>query len=81
MTNSQMKPGRYLRWHEARKRIAWIQTRLAEGMTVQLTTYTKATRYTAKHATMFRAARDGAYVQRGKYWDCIDGCHLTAYRR
>jgi hypothetical protein len=80
MTNDEMKPGRYLRWHNARKRIAWIQAKLAEGHTVQLTTYTTATRYKAKHADMFRATRTGAYVQRGKAWDCIDGCHVTAFR-
>lgn len=79
LTNQDMTPNRFLRWHKARQRIAWIKARLAEGATVQLTTYTRATRYTAKHAEMFRATKTGALVQRGKRWDCIDGCDVRAF--
>ena len=78
MTNEQMKSGRYLRWHKARRRIAWILARLAEGRTVQIATQTRAVRYTAKHAAMFKATKSGAFVQRGKAWDCIDHTNLTA---
>lgn len=80
MTNEQMKSSRYLRWHNARRLIARINAALADGYTVQLTTYTRYTRYTAKHIGMFRADRSGAYVQRGKRWDCIDYVKVTAYR-
>ncbi len=57
LTNAEMKEGRYLRWHQARQRIAWIKEHLAAGRTVQLTTCTKATRYKAKHADYFKATR------------------------
>jgi len=79
MTNDEMKAGRFLRWHTARRKIDWIKTRLSEGCTVQLTTYTKTTRYKAKHADMFKANRNGAWVQRGKSWDCIDGVNIQAF--
>lgn len=79
LTNDQMKAGRYATWAKARKKVAWIAAQLAKGNTVQLTTYTRATRYTAKHASMFKASKAGAYVQRGKAWDCIDGCDLRAF--
>ena len=80
MNNSDMKPGRYLRWHRARVLVAQINEALGSGATVQLTTALQVTRYTAKHAGMFRATRTGAYVQHGKRWDCIDYCKVTAYR-
>lgn len=79
MTNEQMKPNRFLRWAKARKRIAWIKAQLGAGKTVQVATALKATRYTAKHLDMFKAARNGAFVQRGKNWDCIDGCDVRAF--
>jgi hypothetical protein len=79
MTNEQMKENRYLRWHKARKRVAWIKQNLAAGRTVQLTTYTKATRYTTKHIDWFKATKTGAYVQQGKGFVCIDGCDVRAF--
>lgn len=79
LTNAQMKAGRYATWANARKKVAWIQAQLAKGNTVQITTYTRATRYTAKHASMFKATKTGAYVQRGKAWDCFDGSKLSAF--
>ena len=79
MTNEQMNDGRFLRLHIARKRIAFIREHLAAGHTVQLTTHLKAVRYTAKHIYMFKATKSGAYVQRGKAWDCIDHCDLRAF--
>jgi hypothetical protein len=79
LTNDQMKAGRYARWAAARKKVAWINDQLSRGRTVQLTTYTRATRYTAKSAIAFKATRTGAYVQRGRHWDCIDGCDLRAF--
>ena len=79
LTNDQMIAGRFARWAEARKKIAWIKEHLAAGHTVQLTTYTKCTRYKAKHMDMFKATKSGAYVQRGTAWDCIDGCDIRAF--
>jgi len=78
MTNAEMKSNRYLRWHKARCRIAWILARIAEGHTVQIATHTRAVRYTAKHAAMFKATKSGAFVQRGKVWDCIDHTNISA---
>lgn len=79
MTNDEMKANRFLRWHNSRRKVAFIQKHLAAGHTVCLTTHTKQVRYTAKHAEMFRATKTGAFVQRGKAWDCIDGCKITAH--
>jgi hypothetical protein len=79
MTNDQMKVGRFLRWHKARQRLAWIQARLAEGYTVQTSTYLRSVRYKAKHADMFKATKAGLFVQRGKNWDCIDFCKIEAF--
>jgi hypothetical protein len=80
MTNQEMKPNRFLRWHNARVLVGKINSALENGAIVQLTTYTHATRYTKKHIGMFKACKSGAYVQHGKRWDCIDGCKVTAYR-
>lgn len=80
MTNDSMKAGRFLRWHRARKLVGNINAALESGAIVQLTTHTRATRYTRKHLGWFKATRSGAYVQSGKRWDCIDGCKITAYR-
>lgn len=79
MTNDEMKANRYLRWHNARQKVAWIKEHLAEGRTVCITTYTKQTRYTAKHADMFRATKSGSYVQSGKTWLCFDGSKVSAH--
>lgn len=79
MTNDQMKPNRYARWAKARKVISFILSNLEAGKTVQIATYTKAVRYNAKHKEMFKATKTGAYVQRGKSWDCIDGCNIQAF--
>lgn len=78
MTNAEMIKNRYLRWHNARAKVAWIKAQLAAGRTVCLTTHTKQTRYAAEHADMFRATKTGTFVQRGTAWDCIDGCKITA---
>jgi predicted RNA-binding protein YlxR (DUF448 family) len=78
MTNEQMKEGRFLRFHKARKMIAFIKANLQAGRTVYVCTMTKATGYTAKHVDMFKATKSGAYVQAGKRWNCIDYCNLIA---
>jgi hypothetical protein len=80
LTNSQMIAGRFLRYARTRKRIAWIKGQLAKGHIVQLATYTKATNYHAHHADMFKATKAGAFVRRGKSWDCIDLCELRSFQ-
>lgn len=79
MLNSKMTEGRFLRWHKARQRVAWINSHLEAGHTVMLCTYLKAWKYNKRHLGMFKATRTGAYVQRGKSWDCIDGCLIRIY--
>jgi hypothetical protein len=79
MTNDQMKANRFARWNNARKLYAGIQAALAGGKMVQVATYTKATRYTAKHADLFVCKKDGVYVKRGKALDCISGTKIQAF--
>jgi len=76
LTNEQMTPNRFGKWSQARKRINFIKNQLRAGKTVYICTYTRATPYTAKHYDWFRATKTGAYVQRGKGWDCIDYCAI-----
>lgn len=78
LTNEQMTPNRFGRWASARKRVAWIQARLAEGRTVYVCTMTRQTAYTSKHADWFKATKSGAYVRQGKGYVCIDPCGLQA---
>lgn len=77
--NSDMKAGRYQRWHEARKRIRWIWDRLEEGRTVYVTTATSSTAYRPKHKGLFVATKSGACVHNGKSLVCIDYCKITAH--
>jgi hypothetical protein len=79
MTNDQMKAGRFLKIHKGRRMFRFITANLNAGNSILVRTYTKATRYKAKHVDMFRLAKNGdVFVQRGKSWDCINGCGITA---
>lgn len=78
LANEKMKAGRFLRWHNAKRKLAWINERFAEGRKVYIKTATRITVCTAKHAEMFRATRTGLYIHRGKNWDCIDFCQISA---
>jgi len=69
-----MKPGRFLRWQQARKTAAKIAGHLTSGGTAVIGTPVRATFYTRKHVEMFRAASSGLYVRNGVRWDCIDYC-------
>mgnify|MGYP007034017986 FL=1 len=79
LTNDQMKPNRFARWSKARKQFAFIQSALASGKTVQVTTNLRATRYTAKHADLFICKKDGIYVRRGKGMDFIGWANIQAF--
>ena len=79
MTNEQMTPRRYLRWQMARRKVAAIKSHLSQGHEVYLCTMTRAIKLTAKNIDMVKATKSGAYVQRGKGWDCIDGCGIQVY--
>jgi hypothetical protein len=72
MTNDQMKPERYLKWHNYRRRLARIQATLAAGGVVQVVGYGKVLEADRRHAAMFKATRTGVYLQRGKAWDCLN---------
>ncbi len=64
----------------ATEKLSWIKSHLAAGHTIQITTYLRVTRYTAKHAEMFRVDGTNALVvQRGRHWDCIDHCKISAF--
>lgn len=76
MNNDQMKAGRFLRWHQARRTAARIAAHLDSGGTVIVATCTHATVYSKRHAGMFRATRSGLLVRSGKRWDCIDYCAI-----
>jgi hypothetical protein len=76
MTNDQMKPGRFLRWQQARRTAARIASHLNSGGRVVVGTYTRATVYSRRHADSFRATRSGLYVRIGKHWNCIDYCAI-----
>lgn len=72
LTNSQMKPGRFLKLHRSRKALRFIRENLEAGRMVQIATNTRATRFKRQHLDMFKVGRDGnLYVQRGKAWDCL----------
>lgn len=79
IANSQMKANRFGRWANARKLYAGIQSALSAGKMVQVATYTKAVRYTAKHADLFICKKDGVYVKRGKAMDCISGTKISVF--
>jgi len=80
LTNEKMTKFRFLIWHRARVRHRFITENLKAGRMVQITTATRAVRYTAKHLEMFKVNRTGCYVQRGKRWDCIlGGCDIRAF--
>jgi hypothetical protein len=63
----------------AAAKLEWIKAHLASSHTIQITTYLRATRYTAKHADMFRLDGNALVVQRGRHWDCIDYCKISAF--
>lgn len=78
MNNAQMIDGRFLRWHGARRRLAWIQARVAEGLTVYLSTMTRATAIDARHLGMLSATKSGLYLATGAKRVCVTYCRLSA---
>jgi len=79
MSNDQMKANRFARWATARKTIAWINARLAEGCTVCVTNHIKSLQYNKKHIGLFVATKNGAFVKHGKNIICIDGNKISAF--
>lgn len=56
----------------------WIQARWADGLTVYVHTHTRITKLTPKHSWAIRLKGDHCQMARGKHWDIIDFCKLTA---
>ncbi len=62
----------------AERKLEWIKARIAEGRTVYLTTYLKATKIQAKHLSMIRVRGTTLEVQSGKQWLDYNGAQLSA---
>ncbi len=72
MSNDQMKANRFLKFARCRQIVAKIVAHLQAGGTVYIGTQTRATKFTKKHASMFKATKNGAFYQSGKKWLCFD---------
>ena len=69
---STRRPGSFARWAQSRAKVRGIVSHLRAGGSVRLVTYTRAVEYGPAHVEWFKATRSGAFVRRGKSWDCID---------
>lgn len=56
----------------------WITARHAEGRTVYATTYLKSIKIAPKHADLVRLHNGHCEVARGRHWDSINFCKITA---
>lgn len=80
MRNDEMQAGRFLRFHRARRCVAFIVDALRAGRTVQITSYTKAWRFRGvQYVEAFKATPSGALMRRGKSWDRIDLLDVRAF--
>ena len=78
MDNSKMIAGRFLRWHEARRKLAWVRAQIDAGRTVYLRTMTKATKVTARTVDCLQARRSGLHMVSGSRSVCVDYCRLES---
>lgn len=62
----------------AAEKLNWIIDKLDKGMTVYFTTHLRSVAVKAKHKSMLKATSKSLYIQRGKSWDCVDYCKITA---
>lgn len=72
MTNEQMKAGRFFKWHNYRLLVSNIRATLANDGIVQIVGYGRVIQCDKRHIDMFKATKTGAYIQRGKNWDCLN---------
>lgn len=72
---------------KATEKLDWITKRLAENMTVYVSTTLKTVKITSKTAQRFVDAGHDLFkidstgsllMARGRHYDCIDGCALRA---
>ena len=75
LTNAQMKPNRFLKLQSGKRRLAFIRDNLDAGRIVYISTYTRATKLTAKHKEMVKMDRTGS-LWLGR--NCIDFTKITA---
>ena len=79
LTNDQMIKGRYHRWHNARRRIAFIAEHLNAGRIVYIQTALRTTKFTKpEQLAMLKSNQRGCFMQSGKMWVCINGCKISA---
>lgn len=81
MNNSQMIADRFFKWSNYRKMISNIQSTLATDGEVHIVGYGRVVKCDKRHVTMFKVTKSGAYVQRGKNWDCLNFSKIVHYRR
>lgn len=78
MDNAKMIAGRYLRWAQARRKLAWITARIAEGRTVYLSTSLRRTKITKSTLGLVEARKSGLYVMIRGRTVCYDHCKVEA---
>lgn len=78
MTNDQMKPGRYLKLHIARKKVAWTKARIAEGRVVYLTSGISRVKIVAKNVECLKPTKQGLMLQSGKRLESVHHHELRA---
>ena len=64
----------------AEQKLEWIKARIAEGMTVYLSSYTHVTKIKAKHLPQVRAHNGHLEVQHGRRWLSHNYSKITASR-
>ncbi len=62
------RPGYFLRCHEARKLLRFVRGTLEAGRRIQITTMTRSTVYSPRHADLFRVAGTEVQVRQGARW-------------
>lgn len=80
MTNEQMIEKRFSRWANYRKMISNIKKTLAADGEIHIVGYGRVVKCDKRHVEMFKATKSGAYVQRGKNWDCLNFSKIVHYR-
>lgn len=81
LTNEQMKPGRFLRLHRGRKRLARMVACWGKGGVVYISTHLRTVKVDAKRQNAVTMdARGSLYVLRGRHRDCIDFCNIQFSR-
>lgn len=78
LKNSQMIAGRFKAFALAKRKLAFIKDKIAEGKVIYLSTYGHHTKVTAKSVELVKASKSGLWVQHGKRWLNYDGAAISA---